>query len=309
MIDVRGQTRLVKSDDERRQVLGGLFFGKHMTTLELAGAAQVGIDIGGTKMLVVAGGETLRVDTGPDATPAQLERAIRDQLVRLGITPTVMGIAIPGLVEADGRVRMSGVLPKLAGWHPAVAFADYGCTVHALNDAEAALVEEAQDLPADATAGIVMAGTAIGAAFRVDGKPLRGARGWAGELGYLPVVTPHGVKRLDEVTGGRFIAATLGIDGAELASRAQQGDATALAAIREGGIALGLALAGLINLLNPHLLVLGGGTMQLPGYADAMREAIREYSLPPMLEACELRDARSGPTVVAMGALRAALAL
>lgn len=287
---------------------GGLFFGKHMTTLENASGTQVGIDIGGTKMLVVAGGQTLRVDTGPQATPALLEAAIREQLNRLGISPSVMGIAIPGLVEPDGRVRMSGVLPKLAGWHPSVAFADYGCTVHALNDAEAALVEEAQDLPDDATAGIVLAGTAIGAAFRVDGKPLRGARGWAGELGYLPVTTPQGVKRLDEITGGRFIAATLGMDGAELANRAQQGNAEALAAIREGGHALGLALAGLINLLNPHLLVLGGGTMLLPGYADAMRAAIQDYSLPPMLEACELRDARGGPTVVAMGALRAALA-
>jgi predicted NBD/HSP70 family sugar kinase len=279
-----------------------------MTTLEQADGRQVGIDIGGTKMLVMAGGKTLRVDTGPEATPAQLEGAIREQLSRLGITPSVMGIAIPGLVEADGRVRMSGVLPRLAGWHPATAFADYGCTIHALNDAEAALVEEAQDLPDGATAGIVMAGTAIGAAFRVDGKPLRGARGWAGELGFMPVVTPQGVKRLDEITGGRFIAASLGIDGAELARRAQLGDAAALAAIRDGGQALGLALAGLINLLNPHLMVLGGGTMQLPGYADAMRDAIQRHSLPPMLEACTLREARSGATVVAMGALRAALA-
>lgn len=271
-------------------------------------AMGVGIDIGGTKMLVMAGGETVRVDTGPQATPAMLSAAIRSHLSRLRIVPSVIGVAIPGLVEPDGRVQMSGVLPHLADWHPASDFADFGCRVHALNDAEAALVEEAQDLPEGATAGIVMAGTAIGAAFRVDGKPLRGARGWAGELGFMPVATPLGVKRLDELAGGRFIAATLGTDGAGLLQRALQGDESALAAIRAGGEALGLALAGVINLLNPHLLVLGGGTMQLPGYADAMHEAVDRHSLPPLREACELRMAKGDATVVAMGALRAACA-
>jgi glucokinase len=266
----------------------------------------VGIDIGGTKLLILAGAHRVRVPTGPEADGATLEAAIRAELARLALRPSLLGIAIPGLVDADGRVEMSGVLPRLAGWRPAEALADLGCRVHALNDAEAALVEEAHALPPGATAGIVMAGTAIGAAFRVEGVPLRGARGWAGELGFMPLATADGVKRLDDLAGGRFIAARLGTDGAGLQQRAQQGDAAALAAIREGGAALGLALAGLVNLLNPHLLVLGGGTMSLPGYESALRDAVARYALPPLLASCELRRAAGGPSVVALGALRAA---
>lgn len=271
-------------------------------------SSQVGIDIGGTKLLLIAGEHQVRIPTGPAADPTMLEAAIRGELSRLRLRPSLIGIAIPGLVDADGRVEMSGVLPRLAGWRPADALADLGCPVHALNDAEAALVEEAHALPPGATAGIVMAGTAIGAAFRVEGVPLRGARGWAGELGYLPLATAGGVQRLDDLAGGRFIAARLGTDGAGLQQRAQQGDEAALAAIREGGTALGLALAGLVNLLNPHLLVLGGGTMALPGYEAALREAVARHALPPLLASCEMRKAAGGPLVVALGALRAAAA-
>lgn len=266
----------------------------------------IGIDIGGTKLLLIAGEHQVRLPTGAEADGATLEAAIRAELARLQVRPSLIGIAIPGLVDADGRVEMSGVLPRLAGWRPADALADLGVPVHALNDAEAALVEEAHTLPPGATAGIVMAGTAIGAAFRVEGVPLRGARGWAGELGFMPLATPEGIKHLDDLAGGRFIAARLGTDGAGLQRRAQQGDAVALEAIREGGAALGLALAGVVNLLNPHLLVLGGGTLSLPGYEDALREAVSRHALPPLLASCELRRAAGGPSVVALGALRAA---
>lgn len=266
----------------------------------------VGIDIGGTKLLLIAGEQQVRLPTGADADGAMLEAAIRAELARLGVRPSLIGIAIPGLVDAGGRVEMSGVLPRLAGWRPADALADLGCRVQALNDAEAALVEEAQALPPGATAGIVMAGTAIGAAFRVEGVPLRGARGWAGELGFMPLATADGVKRLDDLAGGRFIAARLGTDGAGLQQRALQGDPAALAAIRDGGAALGLALAGVVNLLNPHLLVLGGGTLSLPGYEDALRDAVARHALPPLLASCELRRAAGGASVVALGALRAA---
>ncbi len=274
----------------------------------------VGIDIGGTKLLILAGERSARLPTGPDATAAQIEAAIREQLLSWEITrPAAIGIAIPGLVDRNGRVQISGVLPALKGWHPGEALAaNFGCPVLALNDAEAALVEEAQDLTPDATVALVMAGTAIGAAFRVDGRPLRGASGWAGELGFFPQRVGTGFrefKRLDELAGGRHIAAALGVDGARLAALAQAGDPQALAAIAAGGDALGLALAGVVNLFNPHRLVLGGGALELPGYEAAALAAMRQMALPPMLAACELRRSEAGPEVVARGAIRAAQAI
>lgn len=266
---------------------------------------KVGIDIGGTKLLILAGTRSVRLPTGPHATAAEIETAIRHQLVDWGVQPQGLGIAIPGLVDRAGRVVISNVLPGLNGWHPREAFADFGCPVLALNDAEAALVEEAQDLTLDATVALVMAGTAIGAAFRVDGRPLRGASGWAGELGFFPQRVGGELKRLDELAGGRHIAAGLGLDGAQLAEQAQRGDERALAAIARGGDALGLALAGVVNLFNPQRLVLGGGALELPGYEAAARQALAQAALPPLLADCELRRAQAGPELVARGARRA----
>lgn len=273
------------------------------------GGASVGVDVGGTKLLIVAvgadGREEMRAPTGPEAGPVEIEREVRGFLERTGIRPRSLGVAVPGLLDAEERVAACDVLPRLEGWRPADAFADLGVPVRALNDAEAALAEEARELGPGATAGIVIAGTAIGAAFRVGGLPLRGARGWAGELGYLPLATADGVRRLDELAGGAFVARRLGTDGAGLAERAARGDAEALAAIREAGAALGLGLAAVVNLLNPELLVLGGGAAELPGYRGAALESAARHALPQLWAVCEVRPVRAGEAVAALGAARA----
>ena len=154
-------------------------------------------------------------------------------------------------------------LPRLEGWRPSETFADLGCPVWVLNDADAALAEETHDLAPDTTAVIVIAGTWIGTAIRAHGEPLRGARGWAGEFGYAPIAVENSsVVRLDDLASGEAIARRLGTDGLVLYERATRGDPEALTAIREAGGALGLGLATLVNLLNPELLVLGGGAFE-----------------------------------------------
>jgi predicted NBD/HSP70 family sugar kinase len=97
-----------------------------------------------------------------------------------------------------------------------------------------------------------MVGTGIGAAFQVGGLPLLGAKGWAGELGYMPIY----------------------VDG-------------------EGGHALGVALAAVINLLNPVKLAIGGGTFALHGYAEAAYKAAQRYSLPDLWDTCSLEEVKS----------------
>ena len=85
-----------------------------------------------------------------------------------------------------------------------------------VNDAAAALVEECHDAPAGATAAVVMVGTGIGAALLVNGQPFGGARGWAGELGSIPIATASdGVRTLDQLASG---------DGAGPAARPRRPD-------------------------------------------------------------------------------------
>lgn len=214
---------------------------------------------------------------------------------------------MPGLVDTDEIVTDCDTFPRLEGWRASETFADLGCPVRVLNDANAALAEETYDLGHDATAAIVIAGTWIGTAIRAHGEPLRGARGWAGEFGYSPIAFENGrVIRLDDLAGGGAIARRLGTDGLGLYERAVQSDPEALTAIQEAGAALGLGLATLVNLLNPELLVLGGGAFELPGYREAALENAERYSMSDPWRVCTVRPARAGAEVVALGAVRMA---
>jgi len=66
-------------------------------------------------------------------------------------------------------------------------------------------------------------GTATGAAFIAGGQPLRGASGWAGELGHLPVMVGDTVRRLDSLAGDAVIARDCGLPAAQVAARAGEG--------------------------------------------------------------------------------------
>lgn len=269
-------------------------------------ATTIGIDLGGTKMLLLGGDAEERSETGPGFSPATLEARLRAFLARHDLSISGIGIAVPGLVDLSGRISACDVLPRLAGWSAQAAFADLGGKIAVANDVKAALAEEMHDAAPGATVGVVMAGTAIGAAFITEGRPLLGASGWAGELGYMPVFIDGEVKRLDELAGGSFIAASLGISSAELARRATARDAAALQAIRKGGFALGIGLASVINLLNPSRLAVGGGALSLPGYWEAARDATARHSIPEISHACRLYRVRAGARVAALGAIRLA---
>lgn len=243
----------------------------------------IGVDLGGTRLRFQAGGCKAQLDTGPQFAPQDLVRHLKVFVARHQLRPTRMGLAVPGLVGAGGQVVACDVLPAFTGWQPQLALAGLCRAVTVLNDVEAALLDETHDAPPGHTGAVVMVGTAIGAAFMVDGKPVRGASGWAGELGYWPLAVSDGqVRRLDDLAGGAGLAAACGVSPAQLAAQAAAADPATLQAIAAGGRFLGLSLAALIHLLNPARLAVGGGTVDLPGYRDAAHAAAREHTLPEL---------------------------
>ena len=270
--------------------------------------SAVGVDLGGTKALFVSGPHAMRFDTGPSFTPEDFAALLESFIATTGLRPARVGIGVPGLVDAAGRVAACDVLPALAGWRPAAALAALGCPVVVVNDVAAALLEELHDAPRGVTAGVVMIGTAIGAAFLAHGTPLRGTSGWAGELGYFPCGVGPAAKRLDEVAGGAAMAARRGVAPAKLAELALAGESESLAVIEEGGSALGAGLAAVVNLLNPSHLALGGGAVDLAGYWQAAERAARQHSIAALWNDCRMVRVTAGDRVVALGALRAAAA-
>ena len=267
----------------------------------------VGIDVGGTKLLLVAQWpdrrDVNRVPTGPAFTGRHLDAEIDGFLSSLAAAPLGAGVAVPGLVGEDGSVKACDVLPLLVGWRGETLARL--CPVRLFNDVEAASLEELHDLPAGTTAAVVMSGTGIGAAFVADGRPLRGARGWAGELGSIPLVGPEGVTTLDQLASGAAILKRVGGGAASVLSRAAAREPAVLQALRVAGEALGVGLATVIDLFNPAVVAVGGGTLELPGYFDAALESARRHAMPELWRVCELRRVREGEMAAALGALRA----
>lgn len=151
----------------------------------------------------------------------------------------------------------------------------------------------------------------IGAAVMVDGRVLHGNRGFAGELGHVPV-WPDGPSCacggrgcLEQYAGEEAVLRAAGLEPGEdrvglLAGRAEQGDAAVRRALHDAGTALGIALTGAVNLLDPENVVLGGALSGLaPWLLPSLRsELARRTAGPP----CPVSVSALGPEGPLLGA-------
>lgn len=266
---------------------------------------KIGVDLGGTKLLILCDEIEEIFSTGISFTPEELISHLQSFILKHGIKPESISLAVPGLVNESGYVVNCDVLPAFIGWQGNDALKLLCSKTIILNDVKAAMYAELNDFSSHAASGIIMIGTGIGAAFITNGKTLMGASGWAGELGYLPVKSNQGIKRLDELASGAAITKLCELSPSNLALMANNGDQSTLAVIKDAGQALGLGIATVINLLNPSQLVIGGGTIELPGYLEAALEAAKENCLPELWQNCDISKVKAGKKVAALGAIRA----
>ncbi|WP_416985479.1 ROK family protein [Streptomyces sp. T028] len=186
-----------------------------------------------------------------------------------GLWPAGLAVAVPGLIARDARTVVRA--PNL-GWHDTdlgtLLPGDWPLTVD--NEANFGGLAElwlGERTPQNFLH--VSAEIGIGAAVVVDGSLLRGTRGFAGELGHVPV-HPDGPRCgcggqgcLEQYAGEEAVLRAAGLEpGGDrvglLAGRAADGDAEVRRALDEAGKALGIALTGALNLLDPESVVLGG---------------------------------------------------
>jgi len=239
----------------------------------------IGLDMGGTRIKALAfadDGTQLAEEIVPtldDGNRAWLE-GVRD-LTRRTINrcppPTRVGLAAPGLVSADRRsiAFMPGRLEGLEGldWKEALGL---NSAVEVLNDAQAALLGESWLGAARGVRNVFMLtlGTGVGGAAIVDGRVLRGHIGRAGHLGHVSL-NPDGAPDVARTPGsledaigecsievrthGKFSSTK------ELVARFREGDPEAGSMWLRSVRVLAAALASFINILDPELIVIGGG--------------------------------------------------
>ncbi|WP_128981961.1 ROK family transcriptional regulator [Streptomyces roseicoloratus] len=234
-------------------------------------------DLGGTDRIR----RTVRLDNRALAPVEVLRRAagltadVLAEAAERNLRPTGVRLALPGLVSG-GTVQQA---PNL-GWNRVDADVLFARALGAARPAGAPALPVASDNEANVAAlaelwfgdlgGIrsflhVTGEIGVGGAIVLDGELLRGAHGFAGEIGHLTVV-PDGLRCrcgshgcLERYAGQSALLRAAGASGIDaLVRRAEEGEPRTVAALDQAGRMLGVAVSGAVNLLDPQAVVLGG---------------------------------------------------
>lgn len=278
----------------------------------------IGIDAGGTKVagaLVDCAGEGRILARSLAAMPAASARAAaqtcvvvaRDLAARPEAQEAVaaVGIGAAGMVDLDGVLRFA---PNVA-WREVplagLVGGALGIPAHADNDANVAAWGEFRFGAGRGSRDMLLltVGTGIGGGIVSEGRLIRGAHGFAAEVGHI-IVEPGGppcgcgnhgcweqvasgraIDRLGRATAARdasSLLATLAggdpeaVRGTHVTEAARRGDPAAVETLAEVGRRLGQGIAGLVNVLDPDVVVIGGGAAATGDLLlDPARQAFR----------------------------------
>jgi glucokinase len=292
----------------------------------MSSSRAIGIDVGGTKILagvVEPDGTVLRVERR--STPVESAEAFLEGLGEMvdalrDDTVAAVGIGMPSTIDQRSGTPVFSVHIPLEG----VPLRDgleqqVGVPVAVDNDANAAAVAEWSIGAGKGTKDMLMLtlGTGIGGGLILGGRPYRGWTGAAAELGHM-VLEFDGPPCFGSCTGRghfeRFVSGSAAADRArnlfgpdsgapELVAAARDGDARAVAEFEDMGRRLGAGIAGLVNIFNPELVVIGGGFAEaLDLLLDPALETLQRDGLQPARDLVRVVPATLGEEAGMVGA-------
>ncbi len=284
----------------------------------------------------------INIQDGPEACLDEADKRVRELLSKAGISlgeVLAIGIGVPGpIVTEAGMVVAPPIMP---GWdrYPIRDTLEkmWGRPVSVNNDAELGALGEWASGAGRGERNLVYikVGTGIGAGLLIDGQIFRGATGSAGEIGHLtidengPLCTCGNHGCLEAVAGGRAIALQAqqavqsgqrtqlsairpleNITAKDVASAARRGDLLAQQILGRAGRHIGSAIAGLVNMFNPGMIIIGGGVAQTGDILlEPMRQTVQRRSLPAATRIVRITTAMLGRRSSSMGAIIQALTL
>ena len=266
---------------------------------------RIGVDLGGTKIEALAlgagGAETVRrrVPTpqgdydGTVEAVAALVEAVEGEAGARG----TVGLGIPGVVDRDGLVKNANSTWLNGRPLDRDLGARLGREVRVMNDANCFALSEAADgaaAGAEVVFGVIL-GTGVGGGVVVRGAPLVGPNLVAGEWGHTPLPWPRDDERpgppcycglsgcVERWLSGSGMAADHAratgqtATPPEVVAAAEGGAADAQATLDRYAERLGRGLAVVVNVLDPDVIVLGGGMSNLPDLADRAAERLAPW--------------------------------
>lgn len=250
---------------------------------------------------------------------------------------SAVSIVVPGTVNvAEGAVVKAPNLPCLDGFRLAAALTEQlHLPAIVENDANAAAVGEMWRGAAIGCKTIICVtlGTGVGGGIILDGKLWRGVDGAAAEIGHM-CVDPFGgvactcgsrgclevfasataIVRMTREARPRYPDSVLqgqeNLTAETIFAAGKDGDELALEIFRRMGVYLGIGLANLINILNPEMIVIGGGVVNgWDLFAKHMHQQIEERAFPLLAARVRIERAKCGDDAGLLGAARLATGL
>jgi predicted NBD/HSP70 family sugar kinase len=292
----------------------------------------IGVDVGRRHIRVAVadvGHEIMletgaRLDVDADDTPKPvLDRAasmIETALATIGAKRSEVvgvGMGVPAPMTLDGRIGAPRLLPGWGELSPGRELGSrLGIPVLVNNDANLGALGEFH-WGAGRSASVLVyikLATGIGAGIVLDGQLFRGSAGTAGELGHITIDARGPVCRcgnrgcVELAAGGRALVAQARLtypelaDVSDLVAMANSGDPGCRRLLTDAGTQIGLALSGLVNLINPERIILGG---ELGNAADLMLDPLRrglsESAMPAAVETATVLPGELGDRAAALG--------
>lgn len=262
------------------------------------------------------------VDRAPEETldlaADLIHQALRDKDIdRTRVLGIGAGIASP-VHRATGELGAESIMPGWVGMRPGAELERRtGLPTQLTNDANAGtLAERLYGAARHATDMVyIRLSAGIGAGIVSDGHLLLGASGLAGEIGHLPSVTDGQICRCGNrgcletvaspVAVARLLETSWGtpVTPADLPRLLAAADRGTQRAIEDAGEAVGRALATLVTLFNPELIVVGGDLAAAGELIfEPIRRTIRRHALPAVAEDLSVVPGELGPSAEVRGA-------
>ncbi|NMC85280.1 MAG: ROK family protein [Anaerolineaceae bacterium] len=336
--EVEGQIRsgrkpiVLEINPHRGYVVGMDMGATHVTMLLANYAAHVVKDVEWT----------IDIDDGPQKIISQIDEHLHQMLMEMNLRMEeikAICLGVPGPVVLRGG--MVSEPPIMPGWDkfPIESYIQslWDVPVTLGNDAElGAIGEWAYGAGrGEENLAYVKVGRGIGAGMLLDGQIYHGADGSAGEIGHItidengPLCSCGNRGCLEAMAGGNAVAkravelvkkgqrtelSTIrpvdSIQSKDVIAAACNGDLVAQQILSETGAHLGTAIAGLVNLFNPSMIIIGGGVSQIGDLLlEPIRQTVQKRSLRMASKRLRISTALLGRRSSAMGAVVQALSL
>jgi glucokinase len=281
-----------------------------------------GIDLGGTQVRVAVAEDSGEIVHSTktrtallDGPQGMVEWAAGEARKRAGRAKVrAVAIGAPGPIDTKRGILANP--PNLPGWENSpleqMLRDALGCPAHLENDANLAGVGEYHRGAGRGSRNMVYItwSTGVGGGLIVNGRLLSGSHGSAGEIGHM-IIDPDGPLDgcgqrgcLEVFAGGRQMQARTGESAAEIFEAAERGEREARAIVDRAAHYMGLALINLTNLIDPDIIVIGGGvTRSWELVAPTMEQVLRSSPFIRPARRPKVRRARLGDRAGQVGAI------